>query len=695
LDIQSKKIRYSLSLKIIAWVLCMAGMCAAGWGVLESYINGWADIQQSYVESSEYKSFVQDGSQIVFYAFYINENDLQGEIKSQTDGLNAERANKIASLNSEAKSPGDEAQLIAAINQLYDSQIESAKNAILNEYEQMHAKSEAKLADRKDLLYAVVVNGAITKTNIQDPNPIEFIKKLNYSQNTFSKAGELAAQPSPAVAVDQAANLVTVYIAMPKEVFAQKESQYQTKVSDNQMFSIWMISGLACFAVGFVWLMYMAGRKPDGGEITLQWSDAIPLDAGFVLLCFIEAACVFMLSFPKMHSANTFADNLYNFTFIASGASAWNLWFISLAKRIKLKKAAKYTVVYMLFGGLHRLYVESGTAVKTVWLTLLWMLGIFISTGFFVGGFYIQSRAASAIGFILLIVLAALILRFLLKKAAAVKKITGGLARMQEGELDHVLQPTGGRELDAIAEGINHITDGFKAAVGKEVRAERMKTELITNISHDLRTPLTSIITYVDLLKKEETSENVKKYVEVLDEKSSKLKALTDDLFEAAKAASGDIAVNMNKIELVQFMQQALGELNDRIQQSGLVFITDMPDDKMYICADGKLLWRVFGNVMDNVFKYALEGSRVYIDMKRKKNNISITVKNISREPLNMPGEELMERFRRGDASRHTDGSGLGLAIAKDLMRIMDCGFGIEIDGDLFKVYMNFKETNS
>jgi signal transduction histidine kinase len=260
--------------------------------------------------------------------------------------------------------------------------------------------------------------------------------------------------------------------------------------------------------------------------------------------------------------------------------------------------------------------------------------------------------------------------------------------------MDYAIPVRDGSEISSIATGINNIAEGLSGAVRKEVKSERMKTELITNISHDLKTPLTSILTYVDLLKKEEgLSGAARKYVDVLDMKSNRLKALTDDLFEAAKASSGDIAINMTRIELVQFMEQAIGEMSDRISESGLAFITDIPEDKSFVYADGKLLFRVVSNVFDNVIKYALEGSRVYVSIETTDEHICVVVKNISKNELNITEDELMERFVRGDSSRNTEGSGLGLAIAKDFMKLMNGRFVIEIDGDLFKVRICMKKA--
>lgn len=216
-----------------------------------------------------------------------------------------------------------------------------------------------------------------------------------------------------------------------------------------------------------------------------------------------------------------------------------------------------------------------------------------------------------------------------------------------------------------------------------------MKVELITNVSHDLKTPLTSLIAYIDLLKKEGLSaESAPKYLEVLEQKSERLKTLTDDLFEAVKAASGNVLVNWEVIHVPSLLAQGLGELSDRISAKQLDFRVNTREEQLQVRADGKLLWRAIENVLTNVLKYAVPASRVYVDAVAAGDDVLLTIKNMSALPLNTPPEELMERFVRGDEARSSEGSGLGLSIAKSLLELQQGTLAIEIDGDLFKVIM-------
>ena len=238
---------------------------------------------------------------------------------------------------------------------------------------------------------------------------------------------------------------------------------------------------------------------------------------------------------------------------------------------------------------------------------------------------------------------------------------------------------------------INDISNGFENAIEESMKSERLKTELITNVSHDIKTPLTSIINYVDLLKEEKIdNEKANEYIEILDMKSQRLKKLIEDLVEASKASSGAIKLNMENINVVELFKQAIGEFQDKFQNKGLSIITNYEKEYIYIKADSRYLYRVIENLFINITKYALEASRVYIDIETEENKVKISVKNISKERLNISEEELMQRFVRGDKSRTTEGSGLGISIAKSLVELQNGTFKLKIDGDLFKVEIKF-----
>jgi len=274
------------------------------------------------------------------------------------------------------------------------------------------------------------------------------------------------------------------------------------------------------------------------------------------------------------------------------------------------------------------------------------------------------------------------------KKVRKYHEIIQGMKKIKNGEVDYKLTGFNGA-LGELADGINAIGEGINLAVSKEVQSQCLKTELLTNVSHDIRTPLTSIITSIDLLKNGKlNSEEKEKYLDILENKAQRLKALTDDLFEAAKASSGNIEVNFQAVDLEMLMTQGLGEMEEEIGSSQLEFITQYPKELLVVKADGRLLWRVIENLLSNILKYAQKESRVYLELLKNEGMGMVVFKNVSAEPLNISPEELVERFKRGDETRNSEGSGLGLAIAKDLMTIQEGKLKIDIDGDLFKAVL-------
>ena len=242
-----------------------------------------------------------------------------------------------------------------------------------------------------------------------------------------------------------------------------------------------------------------------------------------------------------------------------------------------------------------------------------------------------------------------------------------------------------------MAAAVNDLGDGLRHALQEQMKSERMKADLITNVSHDLKTPLTSIINYVDLLKREELhNEKANKYLEVLDQKSQRLKQLTEDLVEASRASSGNVVLDIRRIDVKELLMQTSGEFVERFEARGLQLVENFPQNPQYVDADGRRLWRIIENLFRNVEKYAMPHTRVYLDLINDGDRVAFSLKNISENPLNISPEELTERFTRGDESRSTEGSGLGLSIAKDLTEIQQGTFEIYLDGDLFKVTVSF-----
>ncbi|MDU4884600.1 histidine kinase dimerization/phospho-acceptor domain-containing protein [uncultured Clostridium sp.] len=296
------------------------------------------------------------------------------------------------------------------------------------------------------------------------------------------------------------------------------------------------------------------------------------------------------------------------------------------------------------------------------------------------------------IGLAVGLVLTIIYIVMLIKDLVYLDKIMVGAKAAAEGKLNYKIDEKGRGHLRELAHDINNIKDGLKKSVENEMKSENMKTELITNVSHDLKTPLTSIINYIDLLKRENIEpENARDYVNILDKKSQRLKVLIEDLFEASKAASGAMELNISRIDIGQLLKQALGENDERFKDNRLEVKLNIPDDKIFIDGDGKRLYRVFENLISNIVKYSLSNTRVYIDMFKENDEVIIVMKNISAYELSFDTNEITNRFKRGDASRSTEGSGLGLAIAKSIVELHNGSFKIEADGDLFKSIIKLK----
>jgi len=283
---------------------------------------------------------------------------------------------------------------------------------------------------------------------------------------------------------------------------------------------------------------------------------------------------------------------------------------------------------------------------------------------------------------------------FVFKFVGGFNKIVLGAHKISQGDLNYQIEGSSIAVLDVLAKDINNMRSGLGNAIQNEVKSERMKTELITNVSHDLKTPLTSIINYVDLIKKGDfTKEEIEDYIKIIDRKSQRLKVLIEDLFEASSAASGEMELNIEKLDIVALLKQSIAEFEEKIKISKLDFRINIPNEKVYVKVDGKRTWRIFENQISNILKYSLDNTRVYINLEESEDRIIIIFKNISAYEIDFNEDEITERFKRGDQSRHTEGSGLGLAISKGLTELQDGIFKIKVDGDLFKVEIQLKKA--
>ncbi|MFD0050715.1 sensor histidine kinase [Actinomycetes bacterium NPDC127524] len=349
--------------------------------------------------------------------------------------------------------------------------------------------------------------------------------------------------------------------------------------------------------------------------------------------------------------------------------------------RIIMEQEYQQSLIYKVFTNTANTFLYRNTGIQ---LFIMLAIVFFAGAGF-AGVIAVNHLIVIYIPLLLLVAFPALF--FLIKKVSYLNIIAQYAGRVADGFNEPDLAVKESSVLGQLAAHINTFKHGVKASRKEQAKSERLKTELITNVSHDLRTPLTSIITYAELLKKEETSgEKRREYIEIIDRKSKRLKLLIDDLFEASKMASGSIELVKEKADIVQLLQQSLAEYDEAIQKSSLTVRVTCPEKPVYALVDGQKLWRVFDNLIGNIMKYSLENTRVYISLNETNGRAVIVFKNVTKYELGDNVDEMFERFKRGDTSRHTEGSGLGLAIAKSIMDLHDGSMDIEVDGDLFKV---------
>ncbi|HAE15458.1 MAG TPA: sensor histidine kinase, partial [Erysipelotrichaceae bacterium] len=344
--------------------------------------------------------------------------------------------------------------------------------------------------------------------------------------------------------------------------------------------------------------------------------------------------------------------------------------------------------VWELLKKLHRFNMELIGNLPLMWKTCLILAGIFFLEAIVV----VVTRHSVESEILLFILEKMLLVPAVLYFVLCLQRLKRGGTALAEGDLSYQTDTKGlFWELKQHADDLNSIAKGMSIAVDERMKSERMKTELITNVSHDIKTPLTSIINYASLIGKEECeNEKIKEYSEVLVRQSDKLKRLIEDLVEASKASTGNLDVFLTPCDASVFLEQAAGEYEEKMKEAELTLITKKPDKKIMIMADGRRMWRIFDNLMNNICKYGQPGTRVYLSLEEAEGHAVISFKNTSREELDMSEEELMERFTRGDASRHTEGNGLGLSIARSMAELQNGTLHLSIDGDLFKTVLTF-----
>lgn len=434
---------------------------------------------------------------------------------------------------------------------------------------------------------------------------------------------------------------------------------------------------------------FLIGLRNENGEVILNAFDKTPLLVALIILFILfMIGCGFLIALTSE-----------NLTLILSGTAigavigyiSFVFFLETIIKRIKSRTLFRNTITYRILRWIKSLITSmTRNANMTVKLILIFIaFGILNIIGF-------SLSISEPIGIFILIAIWVYAFAKMHQWLVRYIEIKNAINEIYMGNTEvHLDEKRYKGSLNSMAIQVNDITGGLSNAIQEKLKSERLKTELITNVSHDIKTPLTSIINYVDLLKKEKMpNEQAEEYLNILDNKSQRLKRLTEDLVEASKASSGNIKLNIEKLNVNELLKQVSGEFEDKFKSRNLEEVMSLPEKNVYINADSRYMYRILENMYSNISKYAMDNTRVYIDVIPNNNRITIQMKNISKEKLNISTEELMQRFVRGDSARNTEGSGLGLSIATSLTTLQGGTFNIYLDGDLYKVIIEFDMIN-
>ena len=492
---------------------------------------------------------------------------------------------------------------------------------------------------------------------------------------------------------------LTVNPSLPKEdeyalIYHQAEQFYDNR----NVIPVICCTGTILAFLCFIFLLCSAGHKNGREGITPSAIHDIHLDV-YTVVVIVGAFTGLYLAFGWI-GMNSSMINLIVLVVLFAAEVIWcTLYCMELAIRLKMGKWWQNTILYRVFRFFGRFckrvfhgIVKLIRGIPMVWRTALLCLAVCVVEFFGLMLFYNNTDVLLFFWAIEKFILCGAI-TFV---ALMCKELQEGSEALADGDLNHKLDTSHMvLSFKEHGENLNRIGEGISAAVEQRMKSEHLKTELITNVSHDIKTPLTSIINYVDLMKRENpTDPKIQEYLRILDEKSQRLKVLTEDVVEASKASTGNIKLEMNDIDFVEMVQQVIGEFEEKFQEKNLTMMVHFTDEPSIIYADGQRMWRVLENVFGNVVKYAMEGTRVYAEISNRNKKVTFSLKNISAQPLNISADELTERFIRGDVARNTEGSGLGLSIAKSLTELQGGEFKLYLDGDLFKVMITFVAKN-
>ena len=536
-----------------------------------------------------------------------------------------------------------------------------------------------------------------------EPSPVPTGAPAREAAATPTPTPEPAAAPTPeedAAAAEAAGEDYLLYAAVDPAFPLRDDFYWMGRGLDalwTMRYGVYVLAGLSLLLgiLCYIFLLCAAGRRAGREGLTPGFLTPVPFDLLTAAAAAACAAAVWLAdeTTGSLSGALAAAPALAALEALALVFTGWSA---SLALRVKLGRWWENTAVFRLLRLLwralratFRVPVALVRQLPLVWRTCLLILAVSFVELLVYFGLHLWRNTFS---FFLLWLLEKLLLGgAAVYLALTLRRLQKGGAALAAGDL-HFHTDVRGMPGDFRRHGedLNAAAAGMEAAVERQMRSERMKTELITNVSHDIKTPLTSIINYVDLLKTADDPARRGEYVAVLDRQAQRLKKLTEDLIEVSKASTGNVEVALVRSSVGELLRQAVGEYGERLEKAGLETVLTLPEEELFAALDGKLMWRVLDNLLGNACKYAQSGTRFYIDARRENGAVVLRFKNVSRERLNVSAEELMERFVRGDSARSGEGSGLGLSIARSLTELQRGAFSLTVDGDLFKAELAF-----
>jgi len=515
--------------------------------------------------------------------------------------------------------------------------------------------------------YYYISDGKKTYTNSKDTNRA-FFSQFNNAFFAFENGKWSFGKNTNPVNAFSFDDNITLYLAFDHEIMSSIQKTWEDNKKTLAPYATGILLSILFLLIFLVWLVCAAGKKPQDKDLHLAKQDKLYSDILLMILAGFIAISAGIMLVPNINYYTGSATSNYElYAFILLGIceffaiSLCLTVFLSIVRKIKagifLKHSLCYTVCYKIYDFFKSLYDGRKFYNYPLTKSLFYRQALFITSSF------------------ILVLLTFALMRsplfwvpFLLEIVIIYWYIKGSRKTYED------------------------INKGFNESILEQMKSERMKIALLTNVSHDLKTPLTSIISYIDLISKEDLSEPVRDYVKILSEKSNRLKNIVSDLFDLAKSTSGDIDVNLEKIDLKKLIQQTLADMDDEIVKSGLKFKIKLPPEPVHILADGKKIYRVFLNVIDNALKYSLKGTRVFISLEESDNHVSAAIINTAAYEMDFTADEILQRFARGDKTRTTEGSGLGLSIAESFSNLCGGNLKLFIEGDMFKVIIKFNK---